>query len=350
LDYKLIICGTSGVGKTWIQKHFFHGLSHDVLDRAKLGPTTETFSYPEKPYKLGHLNIFAVDTGGQVLLRKKLHGEKRELCFIGTDACIYVIDIASSIVKYEEMKEKDGEGSDAFIWKQLDEVKRDLENVINSIYKFAIPNANIRLIILFHKWDLLDDFPRDVRDAWKVWLTEQLFNVDGDCKINLLKNGYSGKIKFLGFETSSVLDNSCKIAIRKVLPRQEQLQRLLSAFISKCKLLGANKVYISALNQDGLEYAALQHPYLMNTEPLYEYVIKYCYPALNLRNELESEDIISLHVLHNPDYLIMIKPLTEELSLSLVTDIIDVEKVRLLTKEMDETLKNIGNLIEIYYS
>ena len=29
-DYKLVICGNSGVGKTYIERHFFQGMSFEV--------------------------------------------------------------------------------------------------------------------------------------------------------------------------------------------------------------------------------------------------------------------------------------------------------------------------------
>ena len=79
LDFKLIICGVSGVGKTCIEHHFFQGMSFEEIKKLGLGPTKDIFHFSEKPFKLGSLKVHAVDTGGQKLLRKKLHSDKQDL-------------------------------------------------------------------------------------------------------------------------------------------------------------------------------------------------------------------------------------------------------------------------------
>lgn len=350
LDYKLIICGTSGAGKTWIERHFFYGMSYEEIEKLRLGPTTDVFIFTEKPFKLGPLTIRGVDTGGQKPLRDKLHNDMQDLCWIGVDSCIYVMDFANDINKYEELKQTSSQFSDNFIWKRINEVKEDLKQVIKSIMRFATPNSKIKLIILFHKWDLLNNFSSAIRESWKDWLIEQINAIEKECNFNVFTNNNGNKIEFLGFHTSSILDNSCKTAIRKILPPQEQLKKILLKFIENCKDLKANQVYIAALNEDGLEVESIQYPYLLNTESYYENIIRYCLPTLNLKKKFKSTGLINLCLLKEPDLLLVVQPITEELSIVLVTDITEIKKIRIIIEELGKTLQMIDNVINIYYS
>ncbi|MFX1296901.1 MAG: hypothetical protein ACFFD2_18845 [Promethearchaeota archaeon] len=157
-------------------------------------------------------------------------------------------------------------------------------------------------------------------------------------------------MEFLGFHTTSILNGSCKAAIRKILPPQEQLKMLLRGFVENCKDLEANQVYIAALNEDGLEIESIQYPSLMDTEHYYENIIRYCIPTLHLQDKFNSDGIISLCLLKDPDLLLAVQPISKEISVVLVTDITDVNKIRIIMEKLNETLRHLDNIINIYFT
>ncbi|MHA1385435.1 MAG: hypothetical protein ACTSR3_16905 [Candidatus Helarchaeota archaeon] len=349
INYKFVICGVSGVGKTYIERHFFHNMSFNEIEKQRIGPSTKVFTFSARPFKLGHMTINAIDTGGQKVLRKKLHGDMRDLCWIGTDACVYVIDFASDIVGYE-FKKGTGINSDNIIWNRIHEIKEDLKNVIRTLMEVTPITTKVKLIILFHKWDLLNKLPNDIKKQWKNWMIEQLKNIEVEENFDFFTNNNGSKIHFLGFHETSILDNSCKNAIRKLIPPQTQLRKILNFLVENCKYLSANQVYATVLNEDGLEIESIQYPYLQDTEVFYDSIIRYFLPTLKLKQRFNSNGILDICQLKNPDVLFVVQPLSEEITLALVTDITEIDKIKGLLEKMDETLSIMDNLINIYYN
>ena len=275
IDYKLLICGNSGVGKTYIERHFFWGMSFKEIKELSIKPTKDVFKFSEKPFKLGRMTFNVVDTGGQNLLRAKLHTDMGELAWSEVDVCIYVIDLCTEILKYKDLKVEKGKESDQYLWNILEDARQELKRVIISIRKY---NKKARLLILFHKWDLLKILSNTVQESWKNWIIKHLKEIEHKETLNVLHNK-DKKIEFLGFHKSSCKDPTCRTAVRLSLPRQEQLQSILSDFSENCRELGAKQVYITALNEDGLEIESTQYPKDMDTTIYYENVIRHCYPA-----------------------------------------------------------------------
>jgi len=349
MDYKLVICGVSGVGKTSIEQHFFHDLTFEEIKKQNIGPTKDVFSFTQRPLKLGHLTIRGIDTGGQQLLRRKLHqGPAQELCWIGTDACIYVTDFAQDILQYEKLKTSTSNFDD-FIWAKINEVKEDIKQVIESILQFTPVNAPVRFTVLFHKWDLLNVFSAEIKDEWKNWLIEQFKEVDNECNYNIMSNNNGsngGKIKFLGFQTSSILDTSCKAAIRRIIPAYTQIKKILQRFVAKCRQYEANQIYITLLNEDGLEIDSLYYPFSLDAESYFESVMRYFLPTLDLQDRYRSARLLNFCLMEDPDLCLAIQSLSRKISMAIATDLNDINLVRNM---LDDTTHSMGKLFKIYY-
>jgi len=180
-SFKIVICGLSDAGKTWIHLNFVKNCDYFQLDNQQITPTK---AYRSQKKKLFNLEFYFWDLPGQKKYSRDFHlknkeGGSQEKIYGGADFCIFVVDVTKP--------------------HENDQAQEELRKVIESLNS---QKSDCRILILFHKWDTIDPKDSDSR----YYELEEIFYIKE-----------LEEMKFIGFRKSSIISANKKYYTQRVL-------------------------------------------------------------------------------------------------------------------------------------